>query len=502
MTSPTRRLAESLDDWSLQGRALITETPTDVVVGGLSVDDARALVEQLKALAWPHSIEDGTGAPVGHDDIEPDLDPYRVKATKPPVIAGHETVLTNAGLIDWLSRHPAQPVLEVCRLDHAFDTLAVRFAPWGDTQEFVPETLNVDPRSMVKEIGALRKVPGDLSTAMLRPGQQIDLANSSTIAWANYAAYSLAISLCNEFEQPNTLMYKGPPIARYNASDRVGSAIGHKGFEALQDCARWVFSLAREAETRHILLTAELSRFRPTSDEASDLLSLAASPALEGAKIAHELGLNKISSESLKALSDLRKAVSDEAAKLSDSTRQLAGAVTGALYGGIGLIAARLTMAESNAIVAGAVLLIGAVLFTYVAVTVASGQQFVALQRDLREQWRDRLYRFLPEPEYKKLVTQPAEKAEAAFQKSARISLWLAAALLTAVVTVSVPELWTAYKNWAHTSGPVLKSAGQSQGQGNSTSGSEKASTKPQQGTDPKRPMTLPRLSGNEREKL
>ncbi len=502
MTSPTRRLAESLDDWSLQGRALITETPTDVVVGGLSVDDARALVDQLVALAWPHSIEDGTGAPVGHHDIEPDLDPYRVKAAKPPVIAGHETVLTNAGLMDWLSRHPAQPVLEVCRLDRAFDTLAVRFAPWGDTQEFVPETLNVDPRSFVKEIGALRKVPGDLSTSILRPSQQIDLENSSTIAWANHAAHSLAISLCNEFEHPNTLLYKGPPIARYQTNDRMASAIDHKGFEALQDCARWVFSLAREAETRHILLTAELSRFRPTSDEASDLLSLAASPALEGAKIAHELGLNKISSDSLKALSDLRKAVSDEAAKLGDSTRQLASAVTGALFGGIGLIAARLTLADDSAVVAGAVLIIGIVLFFYVKSIVSTGRQFVEIQRELREQWRDRLYRFLPEPEYKKMVTEPAEKVEAAFHSAARISMLLAVLQLIAVTAVSAPALWTSYQNWAQTSGTDQSGSGQSSSTEKSNSVSQEAPPKAEYDSHQKQTRPRTQSSRNDREKL
>jgi len=171
-------------------------------------------------------------------------------------------------------------------------------------------------------------------------------------------------------------------------------------------------------------------------------------PALEGAKIAFEMGLHKISADTLKALADLRKAVSDEAAKLGDTTRQLAGAVSGAMFGGIALIVARLTMATSNLTVAAAVLLIGIVLAIYVCGTIWTGNQFVNIQRDLRDQWRNRLYRFLPEDEYQRMVIGPAQRAESAFSTASWISGILAIGLLIAVMVISGPELWQGIKDW------------------------------------------------------
>jgi hypothetical protein len=228
----------------------------------------------------------------------------------------------------------------------------------------------------------------------------------------------------------------------------MATKLGADGFKAIQQCAQWVFTSPKDMESRHILLTAELSRSAPGSDGAAELFRRAGLAALEGAKIAYELSLHKISADTLKALSDLRKAVSDETAKLGDSTRQLATAVSSALFGGIALIVARLTLAPDSLPVAVAVLLIGIVLSVYVGATIWSGHQFVAIQRDLRSQWRNRLYRFLPEDEYKKMVVDPAKRAEDTFGWASRISGVLAFVLLVSVICVSGPQLRHAFEDW------------------------------------------------------
>jgi hypothetical protein len=209
------------------------------------------------------------------------------------------------------------------------------------------------------------------------------------------------------------------------------------GFASLQVAARWVFQTDREVETRHGLLTAELARTNVGSSDAALLFENGSAPALEGAKIALQLGLHKLSLDSLKAMADLRKAVADETAKLSDTTRQLATAVAGALFAGIGIIAARLTLAISGPGIVAAILIIGMVLCAYVAAVIISGVQFVSIQRDLRSQWRERLYRFLPEAEYESMVSSPAAKSEKAFKTAAVISGVLAGLLLCAVVAVT-----------------------------------------------------------------
>jgi hypothetical protein len=106
------------------------------------------------------------------------------------------------------------------------------------------------------------------------------------------------------------------------------------------------------------------------------------------------------------------------------------------------------TAAADSKPVSIAVFIIGMVLFLYVVATIASGRQFVRIQRDLRDQWRDRLYRFIPAPEYEKMVTGPAKRAEDAFHLAAFISAVLALALLVAVIVVSqalLAEVWKTF---------------------------------------------------------
>lgn len=80
----------------------------------------------------------------------------------------------------------------------------------------------------------------------------------------------------------------------------------------------------------------------------------------------------------------------------------------------------------------------------------------MSIQRDLRQQWRDRLYRFIPEKEYENLVTTPADRAEAAFKLASWISGVLAAVMMIAVLCVTVPELWASAKAWHD--GPARRS--------------------------------------------
>ncbi|UIJ91829.1 hypothetical protein LZK74_03080 [Sinorhizobium meliloti] len=306
MTWSNKRLAETLDEWFLNSRAIITETAGDIVVGKLTAEDTLSLLDALEALGWSHAIEDDTGSVVSRSDIEQDFAPYKVSARKPMAESGRERVLTNAGMADWLSRPPAQPVLEVCRLAAPLETFSVLLAPWDFDVSFSPDQLDADPRKVVKEHLASRSVPGDLSAWITRPNQAIDFGDPAFLTWANKSAEVLAMSLSNEYEGSGVIVFKGPPVVRYKLEGTMATAIGPERFADLQACARWVFTSAKEMETRHILMSAEFSRFAPGNDNAASLFGSASGPALEGAKIAFELGLHKISADSLKALADLR----------------------------------------------------------------------------------------------------------------------------------------------------------------------------------------------------
>jgi hypothetical protein len=152
----------------------------------------------------------------------------------------------------------------------------------------------------------------------------------------------------------------------------------------------------------------EIARSATARTDVGTVLSACAVQALEGARLAFQMGLEDLSRDTLKSLADLRKGLGDDAAKLADSTRQLAGSVAGSLVLGLGLVAAKLGTTAPKALI----IVLALVLAGYVAAVIVSNLQFVLLQRSIRKEWRGRLYRFLTSEDYQRMVLKPAYQAE------------------------------------------------------------------------------------------
>ena len=146
-----------------------------------------------------------------------------------------------------------------------------------------------------------------------------------------------------------------------------------------------------------------------------------------------------MSRDTLKALADLRKAISDETAKLAESTRSVAGSVAASLFAGLGLL---ITRSTTN--IPGWMLVsLSVVLAVYVCAVVWSGKKFIRVQANIRNQWRTRLYTFLPTKEYSAMVEEPAKEAESAFNVAAVCGLTLSAVLVVGTfvfVTRTTPQ--------------------------------------------------------------
>ena len=133
-----KRLALTLDEWAAENRAIITERNSVVAVGKLSAADASTLLGMVNDGTRTPVIEDGTESVVGPEDIAEDFGPFKISFSKPAVPLNFGSVLTNTALADWLKWSPDRNVLWIARLETAFETYHVRFAPWGDRTDFTP----------------------------------------------------------------------------------------------------------------------------------------------------------------------------------------------------------------------------------------------------------------------------------------------------------------------------------------------------------------------------
>jgi hypothetical protein len=424
-------LAHAIDALAATGRVTVTESRTEIAIYQLDAAGVRLVAPLVAPAGFVVSVLADEGGTLDLADVADGSEGIELVATKPAVPDGILPILTRAGFRTMLDRVPDEPVVWLEELDRRIDTVCTRYSLWGDLDPFDAEEAPANPARVVRILG-IGGAPDPIGRWLLRD-PDVNVSGPVLSPWRIKAAGALAASLSQEVESDGRLLFRGPPPTRFRREG--GDRIEVNSFSALQAATAWVYENPRELENRHGLLGAEVARTALRAGNLADLASVMPM-ALEGARIAFGFGVSQQSRDALKTLSDLRKAVSDETGKLADTTRTLATAMTTSALANAGLVIARLTLPKGAEFIGPAAFIIGVALALYVAVVIATGFHFISIQRDLRENWRDRLYRFLPEAEYELMVTKPVGRAETGFRNTAIASGLLAIIMLVAVAWV------------------------------------------------------------------
>ncbi len=432
MAHSLTNLATEIDRLVTDEGVSVTETNALIVVRQLGGQAARVLVDLFSAAEWQDLEADDEGGHLQFDQLTDDLNAVTLRATKPKAPEGVDAILTQAAFRASLERPAEGQIVWVWGLDPPFETNTVRYSDWGDETEFSSGEDTIDPRRVVRVLASEMPRLEPLGRWLLRE----PLADVPAL-WKDIAAPILSRSISQEIETNGDLLFRGPPPARF--SETPDDQISDSDFSELQRSVSWVFENDREVENRHALLSAEIARSASRTGCLGDLAALTG-PTLESAKIAYSFGLAQQSQDALKALSDLRKSVSDETVKLAEATRSLASAVAGAAIGNFGLLIARFTLPSPNEVVKILAVVLGVFLAVYVAAVIWNGKHFLNVHRDLRKQWKQRLYRHLSTEEYNVMVEEPIKRSERGFKTAAWLGGILAIVMLFAVVlTVLVP---------------------------------------------------------------
>ncbi|WP_426035881.1 hypothetical protein [Brevundimonas sp. DC300-4] len=425
-------LANRLDALVLQDDLFVVETPETVALSGASAEIAQEIAAHLLRLGWQCQVEDNANEIV-MGALDAAFEPYRLHAAK-PVTPGRIRFLTIAGFKDWLSREPAGLTQVVANLS-PFSTGAFRLGDWADMGEHQIAPPTKSPRSLVRETSEQRVTPVDIRPWILTVGETPDWDDPTFRVWRRQASRECLRALASEVDSGLEFRFMGSACLRVTDTAPDEGDISPASFTALQLLTRWVYESESDAETRFRLVNHEFARLgrtgRSTFKEVLDYAEI----ALEGARLAFQYNLAQVSADSAKALSDLRKSLSDETGRLAEMVRQLIGAVAGAIFAGIGLIAARITTETP----APALLTMGVVLGGYITFIILNGYRQIALQRELRLEWQKRLYSYISNEDYRRMVLNPAGKAEGHFTAAA----W-GGGVITALVLVALClAVWT-----------------------------------------------------------
>ena len=416
MRSSLRALAVAVDGLCAQGLATVTETPSALTVSALRAAEAQNLLPLLTQLSWPFTTIDNAGEHAVATALTADYEPFVITLDKPIDDAGL-LVLTKAGFRAFLLDERSDETWHVAMLTTGFATTAASFLALGATGIFSAATPTKSPRELVTEFNARRQTPSDIRAWLLQGHAGQDLWDEPVFrTFADLSAQALMKALAGEIKSDGGLVFKGPPYTHLEPpADGAADDLEREGYNSLRDAAAWVYENAVEAEQRHGLFVAEFGASHPPIATASLAFKRVVTSVLQGARLAYQLSLSDLTREAIKAQADLKRAVADDTAKLADNTRQVATAVAASLATCVGLIAAKVGTTTPHWVIQ----LIAAIAAIYVAAVTASGWVFMDVQQDMRRKWRGRLYRFVPDGDYKAMVLDPSRRAEMMFKITA-----------------------------------------------------------------------------------
>jgi len=358
------------------------------------------------------------------------MGPFALTLYKPTQGADRR-LLTAAGFKDAL----AGETLGVWQLAFAgvsFSSGVASFNPWGSADVFAPSTATKSPLEIVRAGGEIHLVPTDVRKWLIRG--RVSSSQWEDAAFQVFAAASTAQlirSLVSEVASAEAVVFNGPPRLNLALPGNVFTQFTASGYEALQAAVAWVYENPQSTEQRHALFASEAARSLTRSEPIGFALSKVGRDILEGARFAFQLSQSDLSREAIKTQGDLRKAIADDTTKAADSTRTVAGAIAVAIATGVGLVAARSTTAAEPWVLAS----VAAIVSLYLLVVAASGWMHLSLQKKLRDQWRRRFYRFVPEDDYEAMVTEPAREAEIPYHVVGAIAVLVGVALMFLATT-------------------------------------------------------------------
>lgn len=419
-------LASRLDELAAAGAIFVTETARTIVLAEVSAEPAAAILASVRSLGWHVTVvnsaaEDVDGA------LDPVFAPFRLTFQK-PTLEGATRYLTLTGFNAWLA-DPAPGIVQVATASCAFETGANRISDWEDNTHFDVSPATKSPRALVRELNQNRVVPDDIRPWILRSSGTQGLDDPVFSSWRLRATQNGLRSLATEVSAGREICFSGSAQFWVTEGELSAYDMDSRRFSNIQKLVAWVYENSSDAETRFRLVNNEFGRFgRSGRGSVLDVADYAPI-SYESARLAFQYLLAKVSSDSAKALSDLRKSLSEETSRLAEMVRQIVTAVSGAVFVGIGLIAARFSSETPKL----ALLIMGVVVTGYVILIVISGRKQITLQREMRLVWRDRLYGYISNDDYKKMILDVAVKAEGQFDTAVNIGSFITFLIMLAL---------------------------------------------------------------------
>lgn len=272
-----------------------------------------------------------------------------------------------------------------------------------------------------------------------------DTPDDLFLKWLDIATPKASMLLASEISVIDGNKYysiKGSKTLDLQHDNRT-IAITRDEHSNIHDALNWIFETSREVEIRHTLLCQRLSHNDPKKSETwIKYISRTIKPSLSSSREDYKNHLLVKTGELLKAITDIRKTVSDETNKIIDKTSALTSSLLRDASITFIIATLRQTLIAKSIITkeSASFLLIATIawLATSILLTGYQNKIFIRTQIRFRRSWSKGLSSLVPESELKKISRRPIREAIENYGRIKRIIDFIYATLILIILSILV----------------------------------------------------------------
>lgn len=443
MTTP-QRIAELIGRTT--GREDRDERPGHIVLRAC-LDDPALCAEWRALRREPPPFIGNVAITEIDDDIELDEhvlpEPggvYRI-TIQTPTVAGQLRLFLSASLAGWIDQTGEVSMVMIADMgpEETFATRGARFQLWTteEPEAFAPSEPAADPRAFCSDFTGAHQTPSDIRPWLVRSAPVRE--GEAWVIWTEASSRKLMAAISDRVSNgDHGLIYhfSGPPACTLSLTDAEATTLNPE----LQAAAGWVFLEGRDADTRHLFMAAEWAR-----THRAGAANQFGKGSLASAMAAWAAYAKSGSKETLKALTDLRKAVVDEGQKAAQRAQDMAGAMwKDVAIASVPFVLKILPDASKLASqrLAGAFALIAAafLLFSF-GIQIYINSRYFRTQETARDVWKRALNTALTPDEVEEFSETPIQTGIADYKRVRLVIGIVYAALITALLVYAAVNL-------------------------------------------------------------
>ncbi|MEE4087051.1 hypothetical protein [Pseudomonas viridiflava] len=299
-----------------------------------------------------------------------------------------------------------------------FSSWSCCFKPWCIEEVSYKEKTLSDPRNFIRDSTGGGLVEHLKFWILLKKPATEGLLYK---AWQDVASPKSSLIFCSEIWKKDTtlnLIFSGTQKLEIEYSEQgTEKTFDHN---TVASCANWILEVERETDIRHNFFSSRIAReYVRKSDRWPDLFNRVAARALDNAKNDYKAHIHSKSSETLKAISELRKTTAEESSKIIDRTHALAATLFRDIAIAIGTISIKIIISKDSQTESLYLLIFSAFwLAASLTITLRSNRSYIIALTKSRYLWSRKVNSIIPMSEFKELSKRPFKDAVSAYNNA------------------------------------------------------------------------------------